>query len=311
MVNINNSLETFIMADYLLARFMHKLRRLAIREYRLNNYGECSRRCISWFKLYSVILPSYVKYADIFTTDALNIESENNPDFRFNFIVNQLRDSKYKEALYWYTECRKYLVGPIAYCLIEKINKILPQNERYEAFMTYSEIVVADKGLHNSAAHYEYMQETLQILNKVKKYYKLIGADKIISVLNSISIKPREFLKLSFQETPKKDDTMKISNAPVNNINQLHTIPLDDSENKKVDTQNRLTYENAKVGMIISYATKKGTEYAKITKVCKDYVETHRLTRNLVGGFSPHKVAVCKVSQNKPAYTRVIKILME
>ena len=90
MVNINNSLETFIMADYLLARFMHKLRRLAIREYRLNNYGECSRRCISWFKLYSVILPSYVKYADIFTTDALNIESENNPDFRFNFIVNQL-----------------------------------------------------------------------------------------------------------------------------------------------------------------------------------------------------------------------------
>ena len=143
------------------------------------------------------------------------------------------------------------------------------------------------------------------------KYYKLIGADKIISVLNSISIKPREFLKLSFQETPKKDDTMKISNAPVNNINQLHTIPLDDSENKKVDTQNRLTYENAKVGMNISYATKKGTEYAKITKVCKDYVETHRLTRNLVGGFSPHKVAVCKVSQNKPAYTRVIKILME
>jgi hypothetical protein len=310
MLNIDNTLETFIMADFSLARLMHKLRRLAIREYRLNNYGECSKRCMNWFKIYSVILPSYVKYTDIFTTQPLNIESANNSDFRFNFIINQLRDTKYKEALYWYTECRKYLVGPAAYCLIEKINTILPKNERYEAFMTYSEIVVADKGLHNSAAHYKYMQETLQILKNVKKYYKLIGADNIMSVLNSISIKPRKVFKLSSLENVKKNDTNKNINVTVNNVKQLYTLPEDNCENKKVDTL-RLTYENARVGMIISYATKKGTEYARITKVCKDYVETDRLKLDTNSSYSPHKVAICKVSQNKPAYTRVIRILMD
>ena len=130
MLNIDNTLDTFINADYETAKLMQRLRKLAKREYKLQNYGECSRRCIQWMKLYVVMLPSYVKYADIFTTVKLNTKPLNNPEYRFNYIVNQLRDSKYKDALYWYTECPKYLVGPNAYCLMEKINGIFPKHER-------------------------------------------------------------------------------------------------------------------------------------------------------------------------------------
>ena len=305
MVNIDNSLETFIMADYCVARFMHKLRRLAIREYRLNNYGECSKRCISWFKLYSVMLPSYIKYDDIFTSRNLNISSLNNPDFRFNFIINQLRDSKYKEALYWYTECRKYLVGPVAYCLIQKINTIFPIHERYDAFMTYSDIVVADKGLHDTYSHYQYMQETLTVLKKATKYNRLLDAKDMLSVLNSISIKPRVVAKPEIIKKNKQNDCLKM---PVNNTNQTHVIPMKNIACHQLDVS-RLTYDNATVGMVISYATKKGTEYGKITKVCKDYVETLRLKKDASDNYTEHKVKVCKVSQNKPVYTRVISIL--
>ena len=326
MINIDNTLETFIMADFSIARLMHKLRRLAIREYKLNNYGECSKRCISWFKLYSVILPSYVQYADIFTTHDLNTESLNNPDFRFNFIINQLRDSKYKEALYWYTDCRKFLVGPKAYCLIEKINTILPKPERYEAFMTYSDIVVADKGLHNTYSHYQYMIETLAVLKQAKKYNSMINRIDMLDVLNSIYIKPRVVVKPQPPKNTQNDsvndfvnDSVNDSvndfvnhsvNDSVNNTNQTCVLPLSNGVPQKSDVM-RLTCDNAKVGMIISYVTKKGKEYAKITKVCKEYVETLRLKKDKSGNYTPHNVSMCKTTQNKPAYTRVITILSE
>ena len=305
MLNIDNSLETFIVADYHVARLMHKLRRLAIREYKLDNYGECSKRCIQWFKLYSVILPSYVKYDDIFTTHNLDLDTLNNSDYRFNFIINQLRDLKYKDALYWYTECRKFLVGPVAYCIIEKINTILPKDERYEAFMTYSDIVVADKCLRNTRAHSEYMLDIKTILNKAKKYNRMIAYENMLSVLNSISIKPREFSKKSSLEKIEQIDCDKV---PVNNTNQTLTLSVNNRTSTKSDNK-RLTSENAKVGMIITYATKKGTEYAKITKVCAEYVETLRLKKDTDGSYTAHKVSVCKASQNKPEYTRVITIL--
>ena len=305
MINIDNTLETFIKADYSVARLMHKLRRLAIREFKLNNHGECSKRCISWFKLYSVILPSYIQYDDIFTTKALNTESLNNPDFRFNFIINQLRDSIYKEALYWYSDCRKFLVGPTAYCLIEKINTILPKHERYEAFMTFSDIVVADKGLHNTYAHYQYMTETLAVLNQAKKYNSMISCDDMVNVLKSISIKPRVVAKPVSALTDIQNNCVNIT---VNNTDQTHIIPMVNNENLKSDVI-RLTYDNAKVGMIISYVTKKGREYAKITNVCKEYPETLRLKKDKSGNFTPHNVSMCKASKNKPEYTRLITIL--
>jgi hypothetical protein len=307
MINIDNTLETFIMADYSIARLMHKLRRLAIREYNLNNYGECSKRCINWFKLYSIMLPSYIQYDDIFTTKALNTESLNNPDYRFNFIINQLRDSKYKEALYWYTDCRKFLVGPKAYCLIEKINTILPKHERYEAFMTFSDIVVADKGLHNTYAHYQYMSETQSILKKAKKYNSMISCKDSLDVLNSISINPRVVAK---PNTPKKNTQNDCENITVNNTHQTHVLPFSNVVTQKSDVI-RLTYDNAKVGMIISYVTKKGKEYAKITKVCKEYPETLRLKKDKSGNYIPHNVCMCKASKNKPEYTRVISIITQ
>ena len=308
MFNIDNTLETFIMADYSVARLMHKLRRLAIREYKLNNFGECSKRCISWFKLYSIILPNYIKYPDIFTTHELNTEILNNTDFRFNFVINQLRDSKYKEVLYWYTDCRKFLVGPVAYCLLEKINTIMPKHEKYEIFMNYSDIVVADKGLHNTQAHWVYMIETLTALKKAKKYNRMVNSENMVSALESISIKPREVDTYFVTTKINKIKQIDCVNLPVNNTNQTLTLPVNDCVPKKSGSV-RLTYENAKVGMIISYATKKGTEYAKVTKVSQEYVETLRLKKDSEGRYTEHKVSVCRASQNKPAFTRVINIL--
>ena len=50
-------------------------------------------------------------------------------------------------------------------------------------------------------------------------------------------------------------------------------------------------------------------EYAKITKVCKEYPETLRLKKDKSGNFTPHNVCMCKASKNKPEYTRVISII--
>ena len=295
MVNIDNTLETFVNADYETAKFMQRLRKLAKREYKLENYGECSRRCIQWMKLYAVMLPSYVKYADIFTTVTLNTKPLNNPDYRFNYIINQLRDSKFKNALYWYTECPKYLVGANVYCLIEKINGILPKHERYEAFLTYSDIVEADGGLHNNEEHYLFMCETREILNKAKKLNEQISLNRVCEVLKNIKINPR-YVKNS-----------------ITNIKQLENIQsntcIEDNSKKQNLIGMRLTKDNAQEGMIITYSTKKGKEWAKITKVCDDYVETIRLKNDKNGDFISHNVPICKISQNKPAYTRIITIV--
>jgi hypothetical protein len=319
MINIDNTLETFVKADYSVARLMHKLRRLALREYKLGNYGESSKRCISWFKLYSVILPTYIQYPDIFTTNEIIVSGERT-DYRFNFTINQLRTSKYDDTLYWYTECRKYLVGPNAYCLIEKINKILPDHEKYEAFMTYSDIVVSDGGLNNTHARYVYMCDTLSILKEAKKFNRMICSDKVLPILNSIIIKPVEVIKKQQVEVEKTDAVEKNKQEK-----WIKVYPCDIEDTPK-PTQTmqpspkvtmaekiseRLTYDNAHVGMIITYSTKKGIEYAKITKVCKEFVETNRLKKDSDGKYIEHKVPMCKVSQNKPAYTRVITILNE
>jgi hypothetical protein len=135
----------------------------------------------------------------------------------------------------------------------------------------------------------------------------MIASENMLSVLNSILIIPRECAKKS---SPKKMEQIDCDKAPINNTNQTLTLPVNDSVPKKSGSV-RLTFENAKVGMIISYATKKGTEYAKVTKVCPEYVETLRLKKDSEDHYTEHKVSVCKASQNKPAYTRVITILNE
>jgi len=298
-------LETFVKADYSVARLMHKLRRLAVREYRIGNYGECSKRCISWFKLYSVMLTKYVQYGDIFTTHPIIVPSDTD-DYRFNFTINQLRTSKYDDALYWYTECRKYLVGPGAYCIIEKINKIFPDHQKYEAFMTYSDIVASDRGLHNNHSRYVYMCETLAILKEAKKLHHKIGSSTILSVLTSIAIKPVEVVKTCSIQKIKEEKWVKVHPCDNDEPSPMEPSPKVTTPHKSSE---RLTYNNAKVGMIISYSTKKGMEYAKITKVFKEYVDTLRLRKDTDGKFVEHKVSVCKVSQNKPAFTRVITIL--
>jgi hypothetical protein len=85
--------------------------------------------------------------------------------------------------------------------------------------------------------------------------------------------------------------------------------PLSSPVPTKSTVQERLSIENAKLGMVISYATKKSVEYGKITAIKPTYVEIMRLQQQNDGSFVPHKVAMCKASKNKPAFQRMISIV--
>ena len=71
----------------------------------------------------------------------------------------------------------------------------------------------------------------------------------------------------------------------------------------------RLTCENARLGQIVYYETKKNREYGKIVDIKPKYVEVERLMKQSDGAFVKHSKPVCKASGNKPAFTRIITIL--
>ena len=57
----------------------------------------------------------------------------------------------YDKVIKKYMDCRKFLVGPIVYQLVQKINQSLPVHEQWDSFMTYEDIVAADNGLNSSS----------------------------------------------------------------------------------------------------------------------------------------------------------------
>ena len=152
------------------------------------------------------------------------------------------------------------------------------------------------------------MGKTKNLLDEAIRLNSEIQYDKAVNVLIDISIKPKAMSDTTDNNTANtntlntinKSDTSSSSfNSSVNNVN-----------NVKSKVGERLTHNNAYPGMIITYNTKKGVEYGKIKKVCDYFVEIDRMKRLDDNTYIPHKVQICKSSQNKPAFTRVITIVL-
>jgi hypothetical protein len=308
MTNLNNSLTTFIRADYYVTKLMKRLIELSCKEYSLENYGECNKRCIQWLRLYSVMLPKYKDYVGILNDE--NVENCGSDSYRWKFMMNALHTNNYDKVIKKYMDCHKFLVGPVVYQLVQKINLSLPIHEQWDAFMTFQDIVDADKGLNSSSTRESMLSHCKTTLKQTLILNQKVDNKAILDVLNKIHF------KWTYDTNDQVKEDTKIDTS-VSNTDQLEewAYILPEEFKEKIEKSEaefkgkRLTSTNAKVNMIISYATKKGIEYGRISKINETSVEIDRLKKDKDGKFIPHHIAVCKSSGNKPMFTRVITIV--
>lgn len=309
MTNLDNSLTTFIRADYYVSKLMKKIIELASKEYSLENYGECNKRCIQWLRLYSVMLPKYKDYIGILEGE--QVEKKGTDSFRWSFMMKSLDTDNYDKVLKKYMDCRKFLVGPVTYQLVQKINQSLPIHEQWDAFMTYEDIVAADNGLNSSSTRESLLAHCKTTLKQAYILISKVDNQSVLEILNKIHFKWDIDTNAQINTTPVKNLVPKLE---TNQLEEWAYI-LPEEFKEKIDKQEtelkgmRLTSKNAKVDMIISYSTKKGIEYGRITKITDTFVEISRLKKDKDGYFVPHHIAICKSSGNKPMFTRVITIV--
>jgi hypothetical protein len=315
MTNLDNSLTTFIRADYYVSKLMKKLIDLSSKEYSLENYGECNKRCIQWLRLYAVMLPKYKDYIGLLEGE--QIGKKGTDSFRWSFMIKSLETDNYDKVLKKYMDCRKFLVGPVAYQLVQKINQSLPVHEQWDAFMTYEDIVAADNGLNSSSTRESLLSHCKTTLKQAYILMCKVDNQSVLDVLNKIHF------KYTIDTNDQiKDEPQTQAQAEAHKVSKMDTAQLEEwayilpeEFKEKIDKYEmevrgkRLTYKNAKVDMIISYSTKKGIEYGRISKISETGVEISRLKKDKDGKFVPHHVAICKSSGNKPMFTRVITIV--
>ena len=307
MTNLDNSLSTFIRSDYYITKVMRRLVELSSKEYSLENYGECNKRCIQWMRLYSVMLPKYKDYVGIIKGE--KVDKKGTDSFRWNFMIESLNTNYYDKVIKKYMDCRKFLVGPVVYQLVQKINKSLPIHEQWDAFMTYEDIVAVDNGISSSSTRESLLAHCKTTFRQAYILATKVDNQPILEIMNKIHFK---------WNIDTNDQIEKINDVqPKVESKQLedwaYILPEEFKEKSdKIEKSlkgERLTYSNAKLDMIISYSTKKGTEFGRVIKISETGVEISRLKKDKDGNFVPHHIAVCKSSGNKPMFTRVITIL--
>jgi len=304
MTNLDNSLSTFIRSDYYITKLMRRLVELCSKEYSLENYGECNKRCIQWMRLYSVMLPKYKDYVGIIEGE--KVDKKGTDSFRWNFMMESLNTSNYDKVISKYMDCRKFLVGPVVYQLVQKINKSLPTEQQWDAFMTYEDIVAEDNGITSSSIRESLLAHCKTTLNQAYILAKKVDNQPILEIINKIHF------KWNIDTNDQiNDDQPKVESKQLEDW--AYILPEEFKEKSdKIEKSlkgERLTYSNAKLDMIISYSTKKGTEFGRVIKINETGVEISRLKKDKDGNFVSHHIAVCKSSGNKPMFTRVITIL--
>jgi hypothetical protein len=316
--------KMFIKAHYDISKLMNSIRELAKIEYGNENYGECVKRSIQWLKFYVALLP---KYSDKSNEKMVEEPLENEKYCeRYFYILNAISTENYDNVLTKYMDCNKFLVGPKVYQLVQKANSFLSQSNQWDVFMTFSDMVELDKGLTQSDARHDKLTECGQHLDKVKAYsYALLQPYETFLYKIHFHVKPTKTIIASEQSNkPKMPTEYDIVNSTVNNdyydwteianSDWAQDLPEQWTEKNQKSSNNssiRLTPENAKIDQIISYQTKKSVEYGRIIQIKPTYVEIVRLAKNTEGSFYIHPKTVCKASNNKPAYTRVITIIEE
>jgi len=315
---------------YAVSKLMNSIKELVILEYKLENYGECAKRSIQWLRFYVAMLSLYPSYSDEELDTCLNNYVNTK---RYRKILGSISIKHYDTVLNKYMDCNKFLVGPTVYQLVQKANKFLPHSNQWEVFMTFSSIVELDKGYNESHSRTSKLNECNTNLNKVKK-----RSTKELEIFQSF------IHKVHFRVTTVKKDNIDIVQKTNDVIQQKETLQYDDYDivnsanvhefgpydywetadycnfceyekdwtdvtpqcKSETFEPKRLTYDNAEIGQTIMYNTKKGIEYGKITNINPKYVNIERLIKNTDGSFAPHPKPICKTTQNKPAFTRLI-----
>jgi len=324
--------------DYLMAKLMNSLRELSKIEYSHENYGECVKRSIQWLRVYVVMLPKYkefisdnYKYNQFIPKMQDELEKCYDKEAtHFMTIIDALSIDNYDAVINKYMDCSKFLVGPTVYQLVQKVNSYLANAQQWEVFMTYNEMVEADNGLHLSDTRNKKLFECIRRIHNIRNCPKeqLTTYQSVIDKLR-FRVKVDEcdnvlvtdgFEHMQNPETDKSNEYDIVNTANIYEVPEWTEITTPQWANvlpKEWDATDlsgeisgkRLTPQNAKVGQYVSYQTKKGTEYGKILDIQPNYVEVERLMKKSDGSFTTHTKPMCKVSGNKPAFTRVITIL--
>ena len=237
------------------------------------------------------------------------VDKKGTDSFRWNFMIESLNTSYYDKVIKKYMDCRKFLVGPVVYQLVQKINKSLPIHEQWDAFMTYEDIVAVDNGISSSSTRESLLAHCKTTFRQAYILAKKVDNQPILDIMNKIHFKWN--IDTNDQIQQNNDVQPKVESKQLEDwayILPEEFIEKSDKIEKSLKGE-RLTYSNAKLDMIISYSTKKGTEFGRVIKISETGVEISRLKKDKDGNFVPHHIAVCKSSGNKPMFTRVITIL--
>lgn len=309
---------------YAISKLMNSLRELLKLEYSLENYGECVKRSIQWIKLYVAMLP---EYANEFNGIHGVSQNENDKYIKqYFYTLNALSIENYDYILQKYMDCNKFLVGPTVYQLVQKVNSFMSKSNQWDVFMTFNDMVELDNGPANSSERGDKLAECSKNLTKVKSF----SIDELMPfqpILNKIHFRVKRVEKEAAIEPKPEQETEKYYEYDIVNTSNLYednewtnitmhsmdnVIPKETNFKCKNAVENsgmRLTPNNAKIGQIISYKTKKCIEYGEITKIYPTYVDIVRLIKNKDGSFTLHSKPMCKASGNKPAFTRVITLV--
>jgi hypothetical protein len=301
MPSIDHSLETLIRADYYITKLMTKLAELVTVEYSNENYGETSKRCVQWLKLYRIMVHKYKGYirdgTEHINRDKYYVE-ESHESKRWDAMMSALRTKMYDRILIKYMDCHKFLVGPKVFDLVQQINTALPNEDNWTVFTSFRDIVIEDGGVNQSDERTMLLSMCNNVLTHTLRINRTIENFPIVGILEKMRFKTK--IPITIQREPEAEYVY---------VSSPLSSPLSSPVPTKATVQERLSFENAKLGMVISYATKKSVEYGKITAIKPTYVEIMRLQQQDNGSFVPHKVAMCKASKNKPAFQRLISIV--
>ena len=301
MPSIDHSLETLIRADYYITKLMTKLAELVTVEYSNENYGETSKRCVQWLKLYRIMVHKYKGYirdgTEHINRDKYYVE-ESHESKRWDAMMSALRTKMYDRILIKYMDCHKFLVGPKVFDLVQQINTALPNEDNWTVFTSFRDIVIEDGGVNQSDERTMLLSMCNNVLTYTLRINRTIENFPIVGILEKMRFKTK--IPITIQREPEAEYVY---------VSSPLSSPLSSPVPTKATVQERLSFENAKLGMVISYATKKSVEYGKITAIKPTYVEIMRLQQQDNGSFVPHKVAMCKASKNKPAFQRLISIV--
>jgi hypothetical protein len=309
---------------YAISKLLNSLRELSKLEYSLENYGECVKRTIQWLKLYVSMLPEYASEFD----GNHNVEQNQNGKHikQYFYILNALSIENYDYILEKYMDCNKFLVGPTVYQLVQKANSFMSNSNQWDVFMTFNDMVELDNGLAECSERNDKLTQSSKNLTKVKNCSKE-ELEPFQQILNKIHFRVKAIEKEAAIAPKTEQEIDKYYEYDIVNTSNLYEdtewtdisiqacdnpIPKESNIKSKKSVENsgmRLTPQNAKIGQIISYKTKKCVEYGEITKIYPTYVDIVRLTKNKDDSFTLHSKLMCKASGNKPAFSRVITIV--